>query len=149
MTAYVVDASVAVKWYLPEEHSQQATSLLTPDAVLWAPDLIYVEVGNVFWKRVQRGELDHERARIFLSDFLASPLRIEDSPFLLEKAWDIATRYGRSVYDSLYLALADKLGVPMVTADLRLYNAMQDTVLKQNILWVGTGLQLSIPSKPE
>ena len=136
MTAYVVDASVAVKWYLPEEHSQQAATLLAPDSVLWAPDLIYVEVGNVFWKRAQRGELDHERAKLFLSDFIASPLRIEDSPLLLEKAWDIASRYGRSVYDSLYLSLADKLGVPMVTADLRLYNAMQDTVLKQNIIWV-------------
>ena len=149
MTAYVVDASVAVKWYLPEEHSQQATTLLAPDSTLWAPDLIYVEVGNVFWKRVQRGELDHERARMFLSDFLTSPLRIEDSPLLLEKAWDIATRHGRSVYDSLYLALADKLGVTMVTADLRLCNAMQGTALEQNLVWVGAGLHPHIPSKPE
>ena len=137
MTAYVVDASVAVKWYLPEEHSRQAACLLAPDSILWAPDLIYVEVGNVFWKRVQRGELDHDRARMFLSDFLASPLRIEVSPLLLEKAWDIATRYGRSVYDSLYLALANKLGVPMVTADLRFYNVLRETEFKEHMLWIG------------
>lgn len=137
MTPYVVDASVAIKWYLPEEYSQQAVSLLVPGFELWAPDLVFVEVGNVLWKRVQRGELDPERARLFLIDFLSSPLHIEDSPVLLEKAWDIAHRYGRSVYDSLYLALAERLGAAMVTADKRLYNAIQSTSLKQHIVWVG------------
>lgn len=137
MTAYVVDASVAVKWYLPEANSAQATSLLSPDHTLWAPDLIFAEVGNVFWKRVQRNELDSNQARACLYDFLSSPLRIEDGPLLLEKAWDIATQYGRTVYDSLYLALADKLGTPLVTADLRFYNALRDTPAGARLCWIG------------
>ncbi len=136
MTTYVVDASVAVKWYLPEASSAQATSLLAPDNILWAPDLIFAEIGNVFWKRVQRGELGSKQAQACLYDFLSGPLRIEDSPLLLEKAWDIATRYGRTVYDSLYLSLADKLGTPLVTADLRFYNALRDTPLGERLCWI-------------
>lgn len=138
MTIYVIDASVAAKWYLPEIHSPQAATLLSQDNVLWAPDLIFAEVGNVCWKRVQRKELDPVQARAIVQDFLVSPLHIENSPPLLEHAWDIAFEYGRSVYDSLYLALACKLDAPLVTADLKFYNALQSAgPIGQRLLWVG------------
>lgn len=137
MTHFVVDASVAVKWYLPEAESLQATDLLASGNILSASGLIYPEVANVFWKRVQRGELEPAQARLFLLDFLSSPLSIESSPFLLESAWNIATRYKRSVYDSLYLALADDLGATLVTADRRFYNALHETRLGGRLLWVG------------
>ena len=137
MTHFVVDASVAVKWYLPEAESTQATSLLAPGNTLSAPGLIYPEVANVFWKRVQRGELEPAQARLFLLDFLSSPLSIENSPVLLESAWNIATRYQRSVYDSLYLALADDLGAMLVTADRRFYNVLRETNWGGRLLWVG------------
>lgn len=136
MTHFVVDASVVVKWYLPEAESIQATSLLAPGNTLSAPGLIHTEVANVFWKRVQRGELEPAQARLFLLDFLSSPLSIENSPVLLESAWNIA-RYQRSVYDSLYLALADNLGATLVTADRRFYNALHETGWGEKLLWVG------------
>ena len=118
MTTYEVDASVAVKWYLPEIHSPQAANLLNPDNILWAPELIFAELGNVCWKRVQLKELDPHRANMIVQDFLTSPLRIQGHAVVLEHAWHIAVEYGRSVYDSLYLALADQIEAPLVTADL-------------------------------
>lgn len=137
MTHFVVDASVAAKWYLPEAESTQATALLVSGNILSAPGLIYTEVANVFWKRVQRGELETAQARLFLLDFLSSPLVIENSPLLLEGAWNIAIRHNRSVYDSLYLALADDLGATLVTADRRFYNALRETSWGDRLLWVG------------
>lgn len=137
MTNFVVDASVAVKWYLPEPHSPQALTLVNPSNELWAPDLIFAELGNVCWKRAQRGELIPAQAHAIVRDFLASPLRIEHSQRLLQAAWDIAIQHGRSVYDSLYLALACTLDIPLVTADQRFFNAMQMTPEGRRMVWVG------------
>jgi predicted nucleic acid-binding protein len=80
VTHFVVDASVAVKWYLPEAESTRATALLASGNILSAPGLIYPEVANVFWKRVQRGELEPGQARLFLLDFLSSPLCRRERP---------------------------------------------------------------------
>ena len=128
MTTYVVDASVAVKWYLPEIHSPQAANLLNPDNILWAPELIFAELGNVCWKRVQRKELDPHRANMIVQDFLTSPLRIQGHAVVLEHAWHIAVEYGRSVYDSLCLALADQIEAPALTVVIPAYNEEKDKI---------------------
>ena len=56
----VIDASVAVKWVVPEPGSGHAEILI--DHGLVAPDLIYAECANVFWKKVRRGELTENEA---------------------------------------------------------------------------------------
>ncbi|HVG07663.1 MAG TPA: type II toxin-antitoxin system VapC family toxin, partial [Thermoanaerobaculia bacterium] len=68
MTRIVVDASVAIKWFLPEQHSLQALRLLEGGRELVAPDLIWAEIGNVLWKRWRQGELADENARTILRD---------------------------------------------------------------------------------
>lgn len=60
MRKTVVDAGVAVKWFIPEIHAQSALNLLVADVVLMAPDLICAEVGNVFWKKHLRDEIAAE-----------------------------------------------------------------------------------------
>ena len=54
MSLFVVDASVAIKWFLPEIHSDAALPLLAHKHLLHAPDLIFSEFGNVLWKRVRK-----------------------------------------------------------------------------------------------
>lgn len=61
MTRVVVDASVAVKWYLPEEHTLAAVRLLDTGVGLVVPDLFFGEIGNVLWKWWRRGDLSSER----------------------------------------------------------------------------------------
>ena len=56
----VVDASVAVKWYLEEDHAAPARRLLDGTYELIVPDLFFMEIGNVLWKRWRRGELDDD-----------------------------------------------------------------------------------------
>ena len=58
----VVDASIAVKWVVPEPRSDQATALL--DHTLVAPDLFFAECANVLWKKLRRGDLTEEEASI-------------------------------------------------------------------------------------
>ena len=51
-----MDASVAIKWYVPEVHSEIAACLLDGTHELIAPDLLLPEFGNIVWKKVQRGQ---------------------------------------------------------------------------------------------
>jgi hypothetical protein len=57
VSLFVVDASVAIKWFLPEIHSDAALRLLAGEHTLHAPDLIFSEFGNVLWKRFRKREI--------------------------------------------------------------------------------------------
>ncbi len=136
MSDLVVDASVAVKWLVPERHADAAIRVLSPDYSLLAPDLIWAEVGNTLWKKWRRGEIREEEASRLLSDFRRFPLRIYASHALLDLAWNVATRYGRSFYDSLYLALADHTGCQLVTADRTFYRHLERSGLRRRLVWI-------------
>lgn len=57
MTAYVVDASVAVKWLVNEIFSDQAAQLLDKELTLIAPELLFAEVTNALWTMCRRGDI--------------------------------------------------------------------------------------------
>ena len=136
MTHFVVDASVALKWVLPEDHSESAARLLDEGRELWAPDLVWSELGNILWKKWRRDEIPEERVPAFLQVLQSFPLQIHPSEELIDAAWEIARDFRRSFYDSLYLALAVSRGCPLVTADRRLYNAVGGASSRLPILWV-------------
>jgi len=126
----VVDSSVAVKWYLPEPGSDRAAELLKSGLRLLAPDLLIPEVGNVLWKR--RRELPAPEIEAIVGALTsAPPALLYPSSVLLQGALAIALARDRSVYDSLYLALAVSEGCPLITADERLGNALHGTELGQ------------------
>ena len=126
MSAIVIDASVAVKWFLPEPQAHAARRVLKGRRKLLAPDLIWAEVGNVLWKRCQRAELTHELAQRILRDFKQFPLETYAAKALLEPAWILATQYRISVYDGLYLALAIGRNCKLVTADHSLVDSIKE-----------------------
>ncbi len=137
MRPVVVDASVAVKWFLPEIHAEEALRLLSPGLVLLIPDLLYSEVGNILWKRVRSGEITPDEASALLQVLGDLPLVVHPSWPLVMSAMEIACNTGRTVYDSLYVALAVRENALLVTADERLYNALQGGPLETYLLWVG------------
>jgi predicted nucleic acid-binding protein len=137
---YVVDASVAVKWVLDEAHSTEARRLLLPEYVLMAPELLPTEVGNVLWKRVRRSDFDKDHALVLLDAVLARRMSLVPSSLLIEDALSLAIETGRTVYDSLYLALAIQSGLPLVTADLRFFNGLNASHYSQHMKWVETEL---------
>jgi predicted nucleic acid-binding protein len=141
----VVDASVVIKWHVAEVHTDAALRLLRDDAPeLHVPDLMFPEVGNILWKKVRRGDLTEDRAREIGRLVVVAPVEIHPSVPLFEAALEIAMRTGRSVYDSLYVALAVQLDGQLVTADEKLYNALEVGPLGTRILWVEG--ELSIPA---
>lgn len=134
---YVVDASVAAKWLLPEEHTEQAELLLANGALLFAPDLLYAEVANVLWRRVLRGEVAEETADDGLALLLQIEIATTPAQAIVTQAFAIACRFERTVYDATYLALALEEDAVLVTSDKRLCNALRGTALKSHIRWIG------------
>ncbi len=135
---FVVDASVAVKWFLPEIHAEAASRVLSGGHNLLVPDLVFPEVGNILWKRVRAGEVTPEEAEVVMQTLGALPLAVHPSWPLVLPALEIAVQTQRTVYDSLYLALAVREDAALVTADERLYNALQGTPLAAHLRWVAT-----------
>jgi predicted nucleic acid-binding protein len=128
----VVDASVAVKWYVPEIDSEKASALLVTEDRLIAPDLLVAEFGNILWKKVGRGELTVQEVEGIVDAFVSTgPIIAHPSHLLLRPAVDIAITFQRTVYDALYLALAVAEQGRLITADERLVNALQGTRLER------------------
>ena len=136
MSLFVVDASVAIKWFLPEVHSDAALRLLAQQHTLHAPDLIFSEFANILWKRVRRSEISRREANATLEGLLAVHLQVQPSQSLIPLALEIACGENRTVYDSLYLAAAITLQFPLVTADGRFYRALSKGPFSAHLLWV-------------
>lgn len=122
MKSFVVDASVALKWLLIEEHSDTALLLLDGSFDLHVPNLVFPEVGNTLWKKYARQELSRDQVREAITLFQNLPLRVHRDRWLLERATDIACQLAHPIYDCYYLALAESLETTVVTADRKLAN---------------------------
>jgi predicted nucleic acid-binding protein len=132
----VVDASVVLKWWVPEVHSTDALRYLDPSTGRDAPELLLAELGNILWKKVGRGELTRAEAEQIVGDVLLADMTLHPMGPLAGPALRIALDTGRTAYDSLYLALAEALGTRVVTADRRLYNALQGGPYARLIHWI-------------
>jgi predicted nucleic acid-binding protein len=130
---HVVDASVAVKWFSPEIHSDAAERLRRGYKLL-APDFILLELANVLVTKSRSVGADVESAQTML-DSVSEAVELTPLPPLLPKALLGAMQFGRSAYDSLYVALALRERCQFVTADRRLYSALQPQ-LQETMLWV-------------
>ena len=136
MTSVVVDASVAIKWFIPEVHSDEAVRLLDPGIALCAPDLIVSEFGNTLWKKTRRGEVAPETASLILAAFERVGIEIVSSRDLIPAALMLATSLDCTVYDSLYLTTAIARRWVLVTADRKFHFAVKAAGLAQYVQWI-------------
>ena len=139
----VVDASVALKWVVVEPHAAEALALyrdtVTAHAPLLAPPHLLSEVSNALYRRMLRGDrlaLSETEATTALTDFLALPLQILAPDSLYARAFTFAkTHRLPSLYDSLYVTLAQMLAVDLWTADQRLLAATRTAA--PWVRWIG------------
>ena len=136
MSLFIVDASVAVQWFLPERHSEAADRLRSKEYRLFAPSLLFLEISNVLLKHVRRKEISHATAGRIRTAIAHSPILVYSDKILLDPAYALAGQTGCGLYDALYLALAVNLKGQMVTADQRLYNGLASGPHSKHILWV-------------
>lgn len=131
MSVVVVDASVGTKWFLPENgeaFSDEARALLDKydknEIQFVVPDLFYVEIASAIWKAVRVGRIPRAFADEALQLLTQREFATVPSLKLLDSAFPIAIAHGRTVYDSLYVALAMQIQTQLITADERLANSL-------------------------
>jgi len=138
----VIDASVLIKFYVPEVLSDRAERLLASvekgDIDLLAPDLIYPEAGNILWEKQRLKELTRSEVEEITNAILSLSLKIEASRTLLPLAVEVAITYGVTVYDASYLSLAKVYETTLITADRKIFNVLAKTDLNDSILWLGS-----------
>jgi predicted nucleic acid-binding protein len=126
----VVDASVVVDWVAPGvDPGSPAIALLerlaAADAELVAPRLLLEEVSNALLTGVRRARWSGAAADAAQAVLRRLPIRLVDEPRDLERAWDLARRYdNHPVYDMIYVALAERRRLQLVTADASLRQAL-------------------------
>lgn len=125
----VVDASVAIKWLIPEDDSDEALQFAKEHRLI-APQLIYAECANIIWKKARRGELDAQEAReaaLFVDTFDVQTVGMRE---LATAALDLSLHLDHAVYDCFYLALAILEDCRLVTADERLCDRVESRMGK-------------------
>ena len=140
MKRAVVDASVILKWYLFDEaHGAQALVLLQQCAAgeleILAPSLLPYELMNGLVIAGRRARLDQKTISSFFMGFMSLGIRFYEISFFADKTLQYCRLYGRSAYDSSYLALAEQEGVDLITADERLFNSVQKDL--PWVRWIG------------
>ncbi len=141
MTTIVVDASVGVKWFLPsgqepfaEEAAQLLQAYVRSQVHFLVPDIFWAEIANAAWKAARRGELSAANATLAVSSVTALRIPSISSSELLPQALAIALAFERTVYDSLYVALAVTSNAYLITADERLANSL---AARFPVKWLG------------
>ncbi|WP_299653982.1 type II toxin-antitoxin system VapC family toxin [uncultured Jannaschia sp.] len=118
MTGIVIDASVAIKWVVGEEGSEDAVRLIGGPR-LSAPDLLMSECANILWKKVRRGELTRNEALLAIDLLVRADIELAPTRALASAAMALSLDLDHPAYDCMYLALAVARGDVFVTADRR------------------------------
>ena len=114
---WVIDASVAVKWFVQEARSAAARTLIASGQPIIAPDLVIPETCNTAWKKVRRGDISQEQGEAMVRALPLSFDRLAPTAPLAARALELARRFDHPAYDCFYVALAESESAVLVTDD--------------------------------
>jgi predicted nucleic acid-binding protein len=130
---FIVDASVAVKWFVVETDSLVADELSASNHRLFAPRLILTEVANALGRKVMAGLMSVAEARVYfraLPQYFDGVLAVDE---LIEPALENAYTIRHPIYDLIYLEAARRRDAQLVTADRRFTAKIAGTDLARHV----------------
>jgi predicted nucleic acid-binding protein len=113
----VVDASVAIKWFVIESSRDHALAIIDFKTELVAPELFKAEFTIVLWKKARRSEVSLEHAMLLIERVESFVTFLPTSFEVAQSALQFAVILDHPSYDCIYLAWAERLGTKLVTAD--------------------------------
>jgi predicted nucleic acid-binding protein len=126
--ACVVDANVILKLYFQQDGSDKARALFallrSEDTRFYVPDLVYAECVNAFAQFSRLAAYPAREAREDLADLLQLRLHVVPTAELALQALDISLRHQVAGYDACYVALAQRVNAPLITADEKLVRGL-------------------------
>jgi predicted nucleic acid-binding protein len=118
----VIDATVGLKWFIEESRSSVARKILDKGASFIAPDIFIQEICNVVWKKVKNQEITAEQGEAIVANVPMVLDHIVPSSEVASRAFALAVQFNHPVYDCLYLALAERESITLITDDAKLVN---------------------------
>ena len=126
---YVIDTSVAFKWVVAEIDSDKALRLLNGYAQgsheLLSADLFPTEIANALASAEKGGRIQPSEAAAFFTHIINNTPVLHVATPLLNQALAICLKTRHSVYDCLYVALAERENCQLITADDKLVRNLQ------------------------
>jgi len=133
---WVLDASMALAWALPDEHSKKAEQFMDraakEESGFWTPALWWYETGNALLASLRRGRMKEAETLRFIELCGKLPIKT-DADLNVETLWRyhaLAQSHRLSVYDASYLELAQRRGIGLATLDHQLQKAAKDSGVK-------------------
>ena len=114
----IVDASVAVEYLLGTPLGDRLAETLSAARRVGAPHVLDVEVLSVLRRLTAARVLEADRALQALDDLGELPIERYPATALVPRMWELRSTH--TAYDAAYVALAEALEVPLLTADARL-----------------------------
>ena len=117
----VVDASVALKWFLPDQPlAAEALSVVRRGSTLIAPDILIAEVCNAAWRSARLGRIGQDQVNEIAAILPRFFDALVDAALLAPRAVAIAAELDHPIYDCLYVALAEARQARLISADAQL-----------------------------
>jgi predicted nucleic acid-binding protein len=117
---FVIDANVGLKWFIEEPRSTAARKILEKGKAFIVPDIFIPEICNVVWKKFKIQEITAEQGQAIVTNVPAVIDHIVPTAELAQRAFDLAVQFNHPVYDCLYLALAERESITLITDDAKL-----------------------------
>lgn len=127
MSIPVIDACVAIKWFLPETNYQKAVDILSSHNRLYAPDLFEVEMDSIITKKVRQRLIEPDEAYNIYEEIRNIPIQIISYSLIGKLAFDLSVALPITQYDACYLAVAIEYGEKVISADMRFVRGMTGT----------------------
>jgi predicted nucleic acid-binding protein len=121
---FVVDASVVGSWLLPDENHPEALTALDrlKDDEAFVPSLLWFELRNLLLVNERRQRITASQTAVALNLLQELPLRFDSQPDS-DTTLQLARAHKLTVYDAVYLELALRRHLPLVTFDVALAEA--------------------------
>lgn len=120
MSDFILDASILIQYVIADIHTTYVDTLFESvgDTITaHIPEFCLLECTNVLWKQVRFNNVPSETAIEHAKDLRALDLVIVPITDLLPRALEIGTKHQLAIYDSVYIAMAEQLGYPLITDD--------------------------------
>ena len=132
---WVIDASMALAWALPDETSKEAERFLggiSVKTILWVPALWWYEMANALLVARRRKRLTESDGLRLMELYRTLPIRTDrmlDSDTML-RFQTLGMEYHLSAYDAAYLELAQRRGLGLATVDRPLRSAARNAGIR-------------------
>lgn len=117
---FVIDANVGLKWFIEEPRSHAARKFFQQGNSFIAPDIFIPEICNVVWKKVKIHDISLEQGQAIVTNVPMVLDYLVPSSEVTKRAFDLAVQFNHPLYDCLYLALAERESITLITDDGKL-----------------------------